>query len=178
MSDTFPSPFFFFSLCDHKCSCSNYNQILCAVFLHKKFMLPLRRADSNLEASNSIHWPSPVARWLQRDVVYRGWPMGLRTAGAGGGAAGSQPMSTAVHITWHGAQIWRSTSILNLWLKHFTAATTTLGSSARREDGVRSLEEDQVVFLREKMKDPWATTDQIWTRSAGGCTVHSVQPVQ
>ncbi len=29
----------------------------------------------------------------------------MREEGGGGGVAGSQPMSTAVHITWHGAQI-------------------------------------------------------------------------
>ncbi len=50
---------------------------------------------------------------LQRDVVYLCWPIAPQytspNAGEWGGGgwrvAGSQPMSTAVHITWHGAQI-------------------------------------------------------------------------
>jgi hypothetical protein len=56
--------------------------------------------------------PSPASRRLQRDVVYLCWPIAppasytsLNAGGMGGRIAGSQPMSTAVHITWHGAQI-------------------------------------------------------------------------
>jgi hypothetical protein len=46
----------------------------------------------------------------KRDVVYLCWPLApLYTSpdarGMGGGVTGSQPMSTAVHITWHGAPI-------------------------------------------------------------------------
>jgi hypothetical protein len=48
-------------------------------------------------------------RGLQRDVVYLCWPIApprvrvqMRVKG---GDSGSQPMSKAVHITWHGAQI-------------------------------------------------------------------------
>ncbi len=56
------------------------------------------------------------ARGLQRDVVYLSWPIAPsysspNARGWGGGViAGSQPMSTAVHITGHGAnKLWRST---------------------------------------------------------------------
>ncbi len=46
---------------------------------------------------------------LQRDVVYLCWPIApsyIRVQMRGeGGSWGSQPMSTAVHITWHEAQI-------------------------------------------------------------------------
>ncbi len=44
----------------------------------------------------------------QTDVVYLCWPIApaYTSPNAGGGeVAGSQPMSAAVHITWHGAQI-------------------------------------------------------------------------
>ncbi len=48
-------------------------------------------------------------RGLQRDVVYLCWPIAPSyyesKCGGREGVAGSQPMSTAVHITWHGAQI-------------------------------------------------------------------------
>jgi hypothetical protein len=51
-------------------------------------------------------------RESQRDVVCLCWPIAPSYVspngggvGGGGGVAGSQPMSTAVHITWHGAQI-------------------------------------------------------------------------
>ncbi len=50
------------------------------------------------------------ARGLQRDVVYLGWPIEpsyIRVKMRGReGVAGPQPMSIAVHITWHGAQIY------------------------------------------------------------------------
>ncbi len=40
------------------------------------------------------------------DAVYLCWPIApSRIRGGGGGVAGSHPMGTAVHITWHGAQI-------------------------------------------------------------------------
>jgi hypothetical protein len=44
------------------------------------------------------------------DVVYLCWPIALsytspNCGGIGRGVAGSPPMSTAVHITWYGAQI-------------------------------------------------------------------------
>jgi hypothetical protein len=47
---------------------------------------------------------------LQGDVVYISWltnsALVYRVQMRGdGGIVGSQPMSTAVHITWHGAQI-------------------------------------------------------------------------
>ncbi len=49
-------------------------------------------------------------RWLHRYVVYLCWPIAPSFTSPnggwmGGGVAGSQPMSTAVHITWYGAQI-------------------------------------------------------------------------
>ncbi len=49
-------------------------------------------------------------RGLQRDVVFLDWPIAPYTVYTspnawGGGVAGSQPMTKAVHITWHGAQI-------------------------------------------------------------------------
>ncbi len=48
-------------------------------------------------------------RGLQGDVVYLGWPTAPSyfesKCDGRWGYAGSQPMSTAVHITWHGAQI-------------------------------------------------------------------------
>ncbi len=47
-------------------------------------------------------------RGSQRDVVCFCWPIAhwYKSPNAGGGGvAGSQPMSTAVHITWYGAQI-------------------------------------------------------------------------
>ncbi len=44
-------------------------------------------------------------RRLQRDVVYICWAISPSKCGGRRGVAGSQPMSTAVHITWHGAQI-------------------------------------------------------------------------
>jgi hypothetical protein len=44
---------------------------------------------------------------LQGDVVYFSWPIGALVyepkCGGRGGVAGSQPMRTAVHITWHRA---------------------------------------------------------------------------
>ncbi len=49
------------------------------------------------------------AKGLQGDVVYLSWSMGELVyepkCGGRGVVAGSQPMRTAVHITWHGAQI-------------------------------------------------------------------------
>ncbi len=61
-------------------------------------------------------WPSLGCRGLQRDVVSICWPIApsytspnvvqMREDGGGGGwVAGSQPMSAAAHITWHGALI-------------------------------------------------------------------------
>ncbi len=53
----------------------------------------------------------PIAGGHQRDVVCLWWPIAPsskcgRIGGWGGGVvAGSQPMSTAVHITWPGAQM-------------------------------------------------------------------------
>jgi hypothetical protein len=48
-------------------------------------------------------------RGLQGDVVYLSWPIAPLLyepyCGGGGVVSGSQPMRTAVHITWHGAQI-------------------------------------------------------------------------
>ncbi len=58
--------------------------------------------------SNAVpkHWGQGG---LQRDVVYLCWSIAPSytspNAGERGGLAGSQPMSTALHITWHGAQI-------------------------------------------------------------------------
>ncbi len=54
-------------------------------------------------------------RWLpgvtKRDVVYLGWPIAPSCiyesqCGGWGGVAGSHPMSTAVHITWHLTYLW------------------------------------------------------------------------
>ncbi len=48
-------------------------------------------------------------RGIRRDVVYLCWPIApphIRVLMRGRvGVAGSQPMSSVVHITWHGAQI-------------------------------------------------------------------------
>ncbi len=47
-------------------------------------------------------------RGLQGDVVYLSWPKAhlvYEPKCGGGGVARSQPMRTAVHSTWHGAQI-------------------------------------------------------------------------
>jgi hypothetical protein len=47
-----------------------------------------------------------LSRGLQGDVVYLGWPIAPSFIESKcGGIAGSQPMSTAVHITLHGAKI-------------------------------------------------------------------------
>ncbi len=47
-----------------------------------------------------------LIRGLLRDVVYLCWPIEPRIPNAGGGGvAWSKTMSTAVHITWPGAQI-------------------------------------------------------------------------
>jgi hypothetical protein len=52
---------------------------------------------------------SDKTRGLQRDVVYLCWPIAPSQyeskCGGREGVAGTQPMSTTVHITWHGAQI-------------------------------------------------------------------------
>jgi hypothetical protein len=53
------------------------------------------------------------AQGVSRHVVYQ-------MQGGGGGVAGSQLMSTAVHITWHWLspnKLWRSTSLFNLWFR-------------------------------------------------------------
>ncbi len=55
-------------------------------------------------------WRIYISRGLQENVVYLCWPIApsysIRVQMRGdGGIVGSQPMSTAVHITWHGAQI-------------------------------------------------------------------------
>jgi hypothetical protein len=66
---------------------------------------------------NTLYCES-VIRGLQRDVVYRGWPIAPSymspNAGGVGGVAGFQPMSTAVHRSPN--KLWRSNSIFNLWL--------------------------------------------------------------
>ena len=53
--------------------------------------------------------PTISTRGLQRDVVYLCWPIAPSyyesKCGGRGGVAGPQLMSTAVHITWYGAQI-------------------------------------------------------------------------
>jgi hypothetical protein len=55
--------------------------------------------------------PSPIhtGRGLQGDVVYLSWPIApliyKPKCRGRGWVAGSQPMRTAVRITWHGAQI-------------------------------------------------------------------------
>ncbi len=46
-----------------------------------------------------------LARGLQRDVVYLGWPVAPSYMSPNAGGDRSRPMSTAVHITWHVAQI-------------------------------------------------------------------------
>jgi hypothetical protein len=49
-----------------------------------------------------------LTRGLQRDVVYLCWPIAPSYTSPnewGMGVAGSPPMSKAVHIKWHGAQI-------------------------------------------------------------------------
>ncbi len=95
------------------------------------------------QVSSSVSSPaSPVnnickytkIRGLQRDVVYLCWPYESPSEGIGHrGVAGSQPMSTAVHITWQEAQnkLWRSTSTFNLWQK-FTKSQKQ-GDTNRRE---------------------------------------------
>ncbi len=57
--------------------------------------------------SSAAAFPS-VRAWSQPgDAVCLCWPIAPphKSPNAGGGVAVSQPMSTAVHITWHGAQI-------------------------------------------------------------------------
>ncbi len=59
------------------------------------------------------HNKAVLIRRLQGDDVYHSWPIIAplvyepKCGGEGGGCglAGSQPMRSAVHITWHGAQI-------------------------------------------------------------------------
>jgi hypothetical protein len=73
--------------------------------------------------SSTVFQPAWVRyRRLHRDVVYHCWPIAPSYTSpmrGDGGVAGSQPMSTAVHIPWHGAQInfgdLRGTSIFKLW---------------------------------------------------------------
>ncbi len=55
-----------------------------------------------------LHYITLYCRRLHGDVVYLSWPIAPLVLWAqirGGGVVGSQPMRTAVHITWHGAQI-------------------------------------------------------------------------
>ncbi len=55
---------------------------------------------------------------LQRDVVFLCWPIApsyMSPSARGGGVAGSQPISTAVHRSPN--KLWRSNSIFNLWLQ-------------------------------------------------------------
>ncbi len=72
---------------------------------------------SLLTNSALVYRTSPIAAGFhtpegpQRDVVYLGWPMAPScmspNAGGwgGGGVAGSEPMSTAVYITWRRVRI-------------------------------------------------------------------------
>jgi hypothetical protein len=70
-------------------------------------------------------------RGLLRNVVYLCWPKHPRktSPNAGEGVfAGSQPMSTVVHITWHGAQINFGDLLPYLtygWVKTFLHSTKT-----------------------------------------------------
>ncbi len=61
--------------------------------------------DKNPAKTLCSLWGLPITRALQGDVVYLSWPIALLVyePKCGGGVAGSQPMRTAVHITWHGA---------------------------------------------------------------------------
>jgi hypothetical protein len=86
----------------------------------KTFKDPQRDAQSipflcpSTDSLSSLTHPPPLppsvsCRGLQGDVVYLVWPIAplvlwaqMRGEGA---VAGSQPIGTAVHITWHGAQI-------------------------------------------------------------------------
>jgi hypothetical protein len=67
----------------------------------------LRKRDITchiLSYKNNVLWCR--CRGIRRDVVYLCWPIPPHIyESKRGGVAGSQPMSTAVHITWPGAQI-------------------------------------------------------------------------
>jgi hypothetical protein len=69
----------------------------------QKIIHEMRNKMANVNFLNSR------IRGLQGDVVNLGWPISLLVLWAQmrgkRGVAGSQPMRTAVHITWHGAQI-------------------------------------------------------------------------
>ncbi len=51
------------------------------------------------------HSAPPPSQGLQGDVVYVSWPIAPLVYKPNAGGAGSQPMRTAMHITWHGAQM-------------------------------------------------------------------------
>jgi hypothetical protein len=61
-------------------------------------------------------WLIVLAKALQRDVVYLGWPIApsyMSPNSGERGVAGYQPMSTAVHRSPN--NYWRSNAIFNLW---------------------------------------------------------------
>ncbi len=74
---------------------------------HFKFLFCTSGYTAKLFVVNSESSTIERARGLQGDVVYLSWPRAslVYEPKCGGGVAGSQPMRTAVHITWHGAQI-------------------------------------------------------------------------
>ncbi len=102
----------------------------------------MRMTKKFLQSSQSPHAIHLIVckatRRLQRDVVCLCWPVApLYTiaVGWGGGGPGSQPMSAAVLITWHGAKI-NFTSIFNLWRRPTACyccrwRTWTLGGTQR-----------------------------------------------
>jgi hypothetical protein len=78
----------------------------------------------------SIYWQTSMDKWtyieawgLQRDVVCLCWPMSPSytspNAGDSGGCSrvSANEYSCAQHVTWSPNKLWRSTSILNLWLR-------------------------------------------------------------
>jgi hypothetical protein len=76
------------------------------------------RALMNRQSQYSIQ-PSlfSVIRGLEWDDVCLCWPIArsyMSPNAGGGGVAGSQPMSTAVHRSPN--KLWRSNAIFNLWM--------------------------------------------------------------
>ncbi len=101
-------------------------------------------ADTGSKFTDGFNVIIGHTRGLHRDVFYLGWPIApsyMSQNAGGGGVAGSQLMSTAVHRSPN--KLWRSNSIFKLWVTpspRFTliAGDTGGGNFTTRGNGASS----------------------------------------